>query len=178
MVNKINNKGFTLLELLATIIVSGIILAASIGIYGAAMKNAEMTGAINGVQNIQTIAGYYAQENGNFNGLNGQILQADKLMPSGWTYGGTNDNRLIPVSTAFVSYYWLGPEIGNTLGFTAGNYIVGIDIPTLTDAQAQVLCNSFSGQLQQYAFGGTVYSLPCHIAINSTLFNNVLYFTF
>ena len=66
-----------------------------------------------------------------------------------------------------------------TVIHTAGNYIVGVDIPSLTNAQAQILCNDFSGQIQQYAYNnGTPVEPPCNIPVNDNLLNSVLYFSF
>jgi prepilin-type N-terminal cleavage/methylation domain-containing protein len=181
-VKNINNKGFTLFELLIVIIVMAIMTAGGFTIYTALISSSEMSGVVNGIQSVQKIVGYYGQENNSFNGLNGQILHADNLLPNGWTYGGEDSNsgsnsRLYPESTGFVTYYWVGAVNDTTLGFTAGNYIIGVDSISMTNAQAQVLCNDFANQVQQYVYNGAVYNLPCDIPINSSL-SGVLYFSF
>lgn len=204
-IKNINNKGLTLIELIIVIAVIGILTAGGFSVYSAFVSNSEMTGVVNGIQSIQKVVGFYGQENGNYNGLNGEMLQYDKLLPNGFTYGGAYSgatvngvtatvNMLFPPTTTYssgsneyttgtyVSYYWVGAvgsAAGNALGFTAGNYIVGVDIPSLTNAQAQILCNDFSGQIQQYAYNnGTPVEPPCNIPVNDNLLNSVLYFSF
>ena len=90
MNTKRRKKGQTLLEIIAVLVIIGVILAAVIPAVTATTDNGRITSAVNGIRSIQSAAvGFYNDNNGSYAAISIANL-ATKYLPGGFT--GTSSN--------------------------------------------------------------------------------------
>ncbi len=93
MLNKINNKnGFTIIELIAVMVIIAVILSSVLAAVKGATDNSRTTSAIASVRALQTASvNYYNNNGGSYTGLSLSTLASNNMLPSNFT-SGTNAN--------------------------------------------------------------------------------------
>ncbi len=89
---KTNNKGFTIIELIAVMVIISVILGSVLAAVKGATDNSRITSAIASVRALQTASvNYYNNNGGSYTGLSLAALASNNMLPSNFT-SGTNAN--------------------------------------------------------------------------------------
>ena len=86
---EINKKeGFTIIELIAVMVIIAVILGSVLAAVKGATDNSRITSAIASVRALQTASvGYYNQNGGSYSNLSLASLAADNMLPANFTSG-------------------------------------------------------------------------------------------
>lgn len=89
---KIKNKGFTIIELVAVMVIIAVILGAVLAAVKGATDNSRITSAVVTVRALQTASvNYYNGNGGSYTGLSLSTLASGNYLPANFT-SGTNQN--------------------------------------------------------------------------------------
>ena len=89
---KSNTNGFTIIELIAVMVIIGVILSSVLATVQGATNNSRITSAIASVRALQTASvNYYNGNGGSYTGLSLATLASGNYLPSNFT-SGTNQN--------------------------------------------------------------------------------------
>lgn len=176
-----NNKGFTLIELIITMIVIAIIAAGSISVYNSVFSGADTAAIINNIGKLKTDTEQYASLNGgSFNNFSAASMQADGLIPNNWYINGNWGN---PPNVNLVTGYWIGQGawgIKGTfdIGFRDSNN-------SITNSMAKQICADFENQIAGFGYNGNAYTISsgganCNVipANNQPLPDGLIFFGF
>jgi prepilin-type N-terminal cleavage/methylation domain-containing protein len=156
-VNKLpvlNGTGFTLMEIIVAMIVAGILSAGGLMVYNGLIGSSNVTAAIQSISKLESAVNSYMQVNG------GSIIpppgvslpyamQENNLLPPSWTVNG---NNVMPPNPGFVESFYIAA------GANPGqyNYVIGINAPQMTNAQALNICNSLENSISGVDANGNV----------------------
>ena len=142
---KKNRGGFTLMEIIVAMIVVGILSAGGLMVYNGLIGSSNVTATVQSVAKLESAVNSYMQVNGGSiippSGVSlPYAMQEDNLLPSSWTVSG---NNATPPNAGFVSSY----QISNDSNSGQYIYVIGIDAPQMTNAQALNICNSLENSI-------------------------------
>ncbi|MHB8231507.1 MAG: type II secretion system protein [bacterium] len=152
-----NNKGFTLMEIIVAMIVVGILSAGGLMVYNGLIASSSATSAAKALTQLESAANSYAQLNGgSYAGISPSVLQENELLPASWTVSG---NWAVPKNAnELVQSYYIGT--GQSVWGVTGSYIIGINAPSMTNAQALSICNALENSIDSIGVDGVSYNLP------------------
>ena len=88
---KTNKKGFTIIELIAVMVIIGVILSSVLAAVKGATDNSRITSAIASVRALQTASvNYYNSNGGSYTGLSIVTLASGNYLPA--NFSGTSNN--------------------------------------------------------------------------------------
>jgi len=88
---KTNKKGFTIIELIAVMVIIGIILSAVLAAVQGATNNSRLTSAVASVRALQTASvNYYNNNGGSYASLSVATLASNGMLPA--NFSGANNN--------------------------------------------------------------------------------------
>ncbi|MHB1664538.1 MAG: prepilin-type N-terminal cleavage/methylation domain-containing protein [bacterium] len=150
-----NNKGFTLIELIITMIVIAIIAAASISIYNGIVSGADTAAIINNIGKLKADTEQYASLNGgSYSNLSAASMQADGLIPNNWAING---NWSAPPNVNLVTGYWIGQGAWGIRGtFDIG---FGNNNNDITNSIARQICADFENKIAGFGYNGNAYAI-------------------
>lgn len=150
-----NNNAFTLMELVVAMIIVTVMTAGGLYIYSGIIASSSATAVAKSITQLEKAVDSYAQMNGgSYTNISPSMMQANELLPASWTIKGNwgyPKNADGPVS----GYY-----IGQNMWGVTGSYIIGLNAPTMTNAQALNICNTLENSIDAFGFNGTNYNLP------------------
>jgi len=167
---KKSSDGFTLMEIIVAMIVVGILSAGGLMVYNGLIGSSNVTAAVQSITKIESAVNSYIQVNG------GSIIpppgvslpyamQEDNLLPASWTVSG---NDVTPPNPGFIEGYVISAN-SNPGQYT---YIIGINAPQMTNAQALNICNSLENSISGVsASGNAVFNIGGGQTCLSDLFN-------
>jgi len=89
--HKTNKKGFTIIELIAVMVIIGIILSAVLAAVQGATNNSRLTSAVASVRALQTASvNYYNSNGGSYTSLSIATLASGNYLPA--NFSGTGNN--------------------------------------------------------------------------------------
>lgn len=89
---KNNKKGFTIIELIAVMVIIGVILSSVLAVVKGATDNSRITSALASVRALQTASvNYYNSNGGSYSNLSLAALASNNMLPANFT-SGTNAN--------------------------------------------------------------------------------------
>ncbi len=156
--SKKNNGGFTLMEIIVAMIVVGILSAGGLMVYNGLIGSSNVTATVQSVIKLESAVNSYMQVNGGSiippSGISlPYAMQEDNLLPSSWTVSGDN---VIPPNAGFVAGY----QISTNSNPGQYIYVIGINAPQMTNAQALNICNSLENSISGVnAGGGPVFNI-------------------
>jgi len=87
-----NTKGFTIIELIAVMVIIGVILSSVLAVVKGATDNSRITSAIASIRALQTASvNYYNGNGGSYSNLSLASLASNNMLPANFT-SGTNAN--------------------------------------------------------------------------------------
>jgi len=167
---KKSSDGFTLMEIIVAMIVVGILSAGGLMVYNGLIGSSNVTAAVQSITKIESAVNSYIQVNGgSIIPLPGVSLpyamQEDNLLPASWTVSG---NDVTPPNPGFIEDYVISAN-SNPGQYT---YIIGINAPQMTNAQALNICNSLENSISGVsASGNAVFNIGGGQTCLSDLFN-------
>jgi type IV pilus assembly protein PilA len=89
---KTNNKGFTIIELIAVMVIIAVILGSVLAAVKGATDSSRITSAIASVRALQTASvNYYSGNGGSYTGLSFATLASNNMLPANFTSGTNAD---------------------------------------------------------------------------------------
>jgi type IV pilus assembly protein PilA len=89
---KNNNKGFTIIELIAVMVIIAVILGAVLAAVQGATNNSRTTSALASIRALQTASvGYYNSNGGSYSNLSLSTLASNNMLPANFTSGTNAD---------------------------------------------------------------------------------------
>ena len=167
---KNNNDGFTLMEIIVAMIVVGILSAGGLMVYNGLIGSSNVTATVQSVTKIESAVNSYMQVNGGSimppSGVSlPYAMQEDNLLPASWTVSG---NNVVPPNPGFVQSYFISTD-SNPGQY---QYIIGINAPQMTDAQALNICNSLENSISGVdSNGNAVFNIGSGQTCLTDLFN-------
>ncbi|MHB1661650.1 MAG: type II secretion system protein [bacterium] len=172
MIKKLNsNGGFTLMEIIVAMIVVGILSAGGLMVYNGLIGSSNVTATVQSIAKLESAVNSYMQVNGGIimppSGVSlPYAMQEDNLLPASWTVSG---NSVMPPNPAFIQSYFIGTN-SNPGQY---EYIIGINAPQMTNAQALNICNSLENSISGVSSGGSaVFNIGGGQTCLSDLFND------
>lgn len=174
-----NNKGFTLMELIITLTVILMLSAMGLYVYYGVIGKGVTGGIVNNINQLQTVAQDYAMSNGgSFAGITAANLQADGDLPPNWTVNGV---QVIPPSGSIVTGYYFTQGAN---GMTGDSFDIGFYGPNLTNNELRSVCYSFENKIIEFGYNGSAYPVTtggtncAAIPSNNTYINQPFYLGF
>ena len=167
----LNDSGFTLMEIIVAMIVVGILSAGGLMVYNGLIGSSNVTAAIQSISKLESAVNSYMQVNGGSiippSGVSlPYAMQENNLLPPSWTVNG---NNVMPPNPGFVESFYIAA------GANPGqyNYVIGINAPQMTNAQALNICNSLENSISGVSSNGNInFNIGSGQTCLSDLFGN------
>lgn len=157
--HSLNEKGFTLFEILVVMMIIAIVSAASILVYSNLTSQAVSSQLSQNITDLQGEVRQYVKMNGyTLNNLSAGSLQNDGLIPSNWSVQ-SNADWVVPSNPDQVSQYYIGLTPPYGAAQSGGIFTIGFQTASvLTNTQILTICREFLNQISGVAFNGQGYS--------------------
>lgn len=149
----VNNKGFTLVEIIIAILIAAILTAAGLYVYSGLTDSAKISVMVQNITKLKKLTKQYAEMNGySFSNLSAASMKTDELLPSAWS---TDGNWGYPPNRDMVAGYWIGVGPWGV----PGAFAIGVGGINLTSAMALNICNDFENQLAGIGYEDASYNI-------------------
>ena len=176
---KLNNEGFTLMELIITMTIILVLSAMGLYVYYGVIGKSVTSGIINNVNQLKSVSEMYAEDaGGSFSGISAANMQADGILPPNWSVSG---NQAIPPNASTVSGYYITQGAD---GITGDSFDIGFMGTQITNNIVKSVCIGFENQIAAFGYNGTPYPVSasgtnCNaIPANNTLITQPFYLGF